>query len=273
MKTLESRGFSPLPASFEKPPLSRSTSVSDASHDCISLALKTLASLYHLSTARNKSEPTTGTTRVEETGNNPLDGLCSAPMIDQVLQVNSSAVKNTMTMLSCPYCAKDFCFPILMGVIYSKILMWYRATVNLNNPDLEAVIIQNNHDINNHYSPQPPPKRESVLHRPFSVGTYKLDDEVGKIMKYQLVLNELREMDKSVQMFLDEIYSQVGGGGSINNSNSSGSGCSSNCNTTTANDCGRGGEEHIYLRMGISLDTRLRYTIQELEKILPPNQS
>ncbi|KAL1968411.1 hypothetical protein VTN77DRAFT_1940 [Rasamsonia byssochlamydoides] len=243
MSTLET-GFSPLAASFEKP---LSSSGVDSSHDCIGLALGTLASLYHLSTPHDTCSSGPGC-KVEEIGSNP-----SAPTIDQVLQVNSLAVKNTTTFLTCP-CAKDFCFPILMGVIYSKILTWYQAIVNIDDPDLDVV--------NGNGTHSPSKEAVSVVHRPFSVGAYKLDEEVGKIMTHQLVLNELREMARSVQVFLDGF---CWGGSSVNpNINNS---CSSR--DMTRGRCG----EHIYLRMGISLDARLRYTIQEVEKILPMNQS
>ncbi|KAL1980076.1 hypothetical protein VTN96DRAFT_4665 [Rasamsonia emersonii] len=236
-------GFSPLGPPFDKP------SMSDSSHDCIGLALGTLASLYQLS-----SSPYSNGT-VEELQDNFSS---SAPTIDQVLQTNSAAIKNAMTLLACP-CAKDFCFPILMGVIYSKILTWYQAIVNIdddnNDPD---VMNGNNSSSNDIYSSYSPSKKESVaaVYRPFLVGSYRLDEEIGRIMTQQLVLNELREMAKAVGVFLDGFC-----GSSHNNNNN---------NNMPRTRCSG---EHIYLRMGISLDARLRYTIQELEKILPTNQS
>jgi hypothetical protein len=167
----------------------------------------------------------------------------SAPTIDQVLQVTSFATKNTMNLISCP-CTKEPCFPILMPLIYFKILTWYQAIVRIHDPAWLGV---------GHTS-----SKASVVPRPLSIGTYKLEEEVGKLMTHQLVLNQLREMAKSVKMFLDIFY---GGGAHVH------------LNETDHHPDGLGGNRDPFqLRMGLSLDARLKYTIQEVERILPACQ-
>jgi hypothetical protein len=224
---------SPLASTFDK----AFVGTTEPTHDCVGLALATLSSLYNLAVQNRSSDAKT-------------NGMySSAPTIDQVFQVTSFATKNTMNLVSCP-CAKDHCFPTLMSLIYSKILTWYQAIVGINDPDLAGWL-----------GGCCSASTTSVVPRPLSIGTYKLEEEVGTLVAHQLVLNQLRDMAKSVKVFLNIFY---GSRAALN----------LGLNETDHPDivAGTGNGDSFQLRMGLSLDARLTYTIQEVERILPPCQ-
>lgn len=162
---------------FDKP--STSDGESDLlPHDCMTNLTNTLGSLYQLC---NTHDPGSG-----------LDqALGSAPTtIDRVLQVNKKALSNCSTVLACT-CPKDGSFAVLMCTVFSKILTWYQALVDIVDPTIEesrrfSSII-----------------RGSMMSRPFSVGAYKLDKQLERVMTHQLVLSELREMTKWVKTCVD----------------------------------------------------------------------
>jgi hypothetical protein len=224
------------------PPFEESSLVPDSPHDCINFAIGTLAGLYGLST------PHIPATK--------MDGIFSHPTIDQVLHINRSAIKSTAVILACP-CPKDFCFPILLGIIYSKILTWYQAIANISDLNLDMP----NGTLMS---------KETVVHRPFAVGAYELDEEVGVIMKYQLVLNELREMSKSVKIYVEGLCKDP----EINNNHDY------DDDDDDYDDNGDDDDDHrnrgfltdgaqLYQTIGKLLQTRLQYTVQELENRLP----
>lgn len=146
------------------------------SHDCTNLALETLNSLCQPSTLQRTSE---GQPR---------------PTIDQVLKMNSEAMKNVSTILSCN-CAKDSSFPMLLSTIFSKTLAWYRAAFESHDSKFHSDSSKATNSV-----------KEEIVHRPISVGGYELDDESSDLMKIQLVLNRLRTMSKPVKQYI-EAYS------------------------------------------------------------------
>jgi Aflatoxin regulatory protein len=225
------------------PPFEESSLVAlDSSHDCINFAIGTLASLYGLSTPHIPSTK--------------MDGTSVHPTIDQVLHINRSAIKSTVVILACS-CSKDFCFPILLGIIYSKVLTWYQAIGNISDPSLD---MPNGTFIS----------KETVVHRPFAIGAYELDEEVGVVMKHQLILNELREMSKSVKIYVEELCKHRETNDNRDDDDD---------DDDDDNDGDDDDDHHnrgsltdgaqLYQTIGKLLQTRLQYTLQELESRLP----
>ncbi|OKL58124.1 hypothetical protein UA08_06429 [Talaromyces atroroseus] len=199
------------------------------SHDCTQLALETLTSLCQPSTAQRTGE---GQPR---------------PTIDQVLKMNSEAMKNVSTILACS-CAKDSSFPMLLSTIFNKALAWYRAAVEFHDMTGDTINCV----------------KEEIVHRPISVGGYELDDESSDLMKIQLVLNCLRMMSKPVKQYI-EAYSSVAYGPRPM-SPSSTDGSSSDLKTSDAHLAV--GMTQVYSTMGTFIQGSLRSAIDELQSKL-----
>ncbi|EEA23354.1 hypothetical protein TMatcc_002213 [Talaromyces marneffei ATCC 18224] len=199
-------------------------------HDCTHLALETMTSLCLPSTVQRTAE---GQPR---------------PTIDQVLKINSEAMKNVSTILACS-CAKDSSFPMLLSTIFSKALAWYRAAVESRDlPDSNSNSV-----------------KEEVVHRPISVGGYELDDESSDLMKIQLVLNRLRMMSKPIKQYI-EMYSGSAccHGQPISPPSTAGS----PTDTKTSNAAFAVGPVQMYSTMGSFIQGNLKSTIEELQSKL-----
>ncbi|EED14647.1 aflatoxin biosynthesis regulatory protein, putative [Talaromyces stipitatus ATCC 10500] len=203
------------------------------SHDCTHLALETMTSLCLPSTVQRTAE---GQPR---------------PTIDQVLKINSDAMKNVSTILSCS-CAKDSSFPMLLSTIFSKALAWYRAAVKT-----QDVAFDGNSNGNS--------VKEEVVHRPISVGGYELDDESSDLMKIQLVLNRLRMMSKPIKQYI-ELYS--GSECCHDQPISPSSTAGSPIETKTSNAAFAVGCAQMYSAMGSFIQANLQSTIDELQSKL-----
>ncbi|RAO73344.1 uncharacterized protein BHQ10_009356 [Talaromyces amestolkiae] len=199
-------------------------------HDCTHLALETMTSICLPSTVQRTAE---GQPR---------------PTIDQVLKINSEAMKNVSTILACS-CAKDSSFPMLLSTIFSKALAWYRAAVESHDlPDSNGNCI-----------------KEEVVHRPISVGGYELDDESSDLMKIQLVLNRLRMMSKPIKQYT-EMYSSSSCCHDQPISPPSTAG--SPTDTKTSNAAFAVGPAQMYSTMGSFIQGNLQSTIEELQSKL-----
>jgi hypothetical protein len=199
-------------------------------HDCTHLALETMTSLCLPSTVQRTAE---GQPR---------------PTIDQVLKINSEAMKNVSTILACS-CAKDSSFPMLLSTIFSKALAWYRAAVESHDlPDSNGNSV-----------------KEEVVHRPISVGGYELDDESSDLMKIQLVLNRLRMMSKPIKQYI-EMYSISACCHDQPISPPSTAG--SPTDTKTSNAAFAVGSAQMYSTMGTFIQGSLQSTIEELQSKL-----
>lgn len=199
-------------------------------HDCTHLALETMTSLCLPSTVQRTAE---GQPR---------------PTIDQVLKINSEAMKNVSTILACS-CAKDSSFPMLLSTIFSKALAWYRAAVESQN-----LLDSNGSSV-----------KEEVVHRPISVGGYELDDESSDLMKIQLVLNRLRMMSKPIKQYM-EMYS--GSACCLDQPISPPSTVGSPTDSKTSNAAFAVGPAQMYSTMGTFIQGNLQSTIEELQSKL-----
>lgn len=258
-----SQNYRPKPATTMNPPVLESSysplvtsRPTGESHDCVGLALTTLSSLYQLSVANQVSscnkqdDKLAGASAAQSAG----------PTIDQVFQVNSAATTSTLTLVSCS-CRKDHCFPILMGLIYSKILTWYQAIVGIadpvvNNLDESYSTTTRNANGGGIFREE----TTTIVPRPFSTGTYRLDEEIGWTVINQLVLHELRELAESVRTFFSSMLCAGNANGNGNRSGFPTSGDAQSAN------------EQVALRMGAVLEARLRCTMQEIERFLALEQ-
>lgn len=226
----------------------------ESTHDCIGLALTTLSSLYKLSVAN----PPPGCSKLDNELPDTPAVHSAGPTIDQVFQVNSAATTSTLTLVSCS-CPKDHCFPILMALIFSKILSWYQAIVGIADPMVDSVDESYNSSISSGSSGSMFREEVTIVQRPFFIRGYRLDEEVGRMVINQLVLNELKELADSVRAFFSNLCADNGNGhGSRNGIPASGDAQSAN--------------EQVALRMGAVVEARLRLTIQELGLVLASEQ-
>lgn len=204
-------------------------------HDCTHLALETLTSLCQPSTLQRTGE---GQPR---------------PTIDQVLKMNSEAMKNVSTILSCT-CAKDSSFPMLLSTIFSKALAWYRAAV----PSNDAAALDSN------VSDTVNCAREEIVHRPISVGGYELDDESSDLIRIQLVLNRLRMMAKPVKQYIEAYSPSVYGPRPLSPSSTQGS----SPDIKPSNAALAGSMAEVYSTMGTFIQENLQSAIEDLQSKL-----
>ncbi|KAJ9325441.1 transcriptional regulator family: Fungal Specific TF [Paecilomyces variotii] len=177
-----------------------------SSHNCTRAVMENLAKLYQVCApagVENGSHPTT----------------------DQVLKANSDAMKDAAALLACP-CAKDFCFPIILGITACRVLAWYQVVIDMYDPEIPMATM--------------PTTREDIKHCPIAFGAYQLDEEVSQAMTSQFVLRNLRAMTRFVKTYVENFCSDI-------NKNRPGS-CSL-----------------IYRSLGTFMQTRLGNTIEQLE--------
>ncbi|KAI9731501.1 MAG: hypothetical protein M1834_004621 [Cirrosporium novae-zelandiae] len=109
---------------------------------------------------------------------------CSRPTIDKVLTHNKAALHNAHTLLNCP-CPREPHMIIMLSVIISKLLSWYQALGRISIADAQNVA---------------PPSS-------LTVGEYRLEGDDADRIRVQLVLNELRKIEKLVEGFSDRFCS------------------------------------------------------------------
>ncbi|KAF1968339.1 Zn-II 2Cys6 regulatory protein [Bimuria novae-zelandiae CBS 107.79] len=153
----------PLPT----PPGSATTS----NHDCTQFAFQTLNSLY----SPPASQPTA------EDFNGSSNGL---PTLDTVISTNKSAVDKLFVLLGCP-CSSNPHFSTTIAFTIVKILSWYQAISCASQSEVDSPIT----------------RMEAFSHSPMSMSDYSPMGESDDSYRAQLVLTELRKVEKLIDKF------------------------------------------------------------------------
>ncbi|KAH7095816.1 hypothetical protein FB567DRAFT_432091 [Paraphoma chrysanthemicola] len=156
-----------LAAPLPTPP----TSATLPNHDCTQFAFQTLNSLY----APPSSQP------MASDFNGAQDGL---PTLDAVLSTNKSAVDKLYVLLGCS-CSGNPHFSTTIAFTIMKILSWYQAIAGVTDQDDGLV-----------NTPM-----EAFTHTPISLGDFRLEVEDEDTFRTQLVLGELRKVEKLIDKF------------------------------------------------------------------------
>jgi hypothetical protein len=157
-----------VPAPLPTPPAATTV----PNHDCTQYAFQTLNSLY----APPDSQPSAG----DFNGNS--DGL---PTLDAVISTNKSAVDKLYILLGCP-CSANPHFSTTIAFTIVKILSWYQAIAGANEQsEITPTITQ----------------MEAFTHTPISLGEFRLEAEDENAFRTNLVLSELRKVEKLIDKF------------------------------------------------------------------------
>lgn len=142
-------------------------------HDhCTKFAFETLNSLY----SPPASQPAAGDF------NGATNGL---PTLDTVLSTTKAAVEKLFVLLACP-CSSNPHFSTTIAFTITKILSWYQAVAGAH------------HSLGE--SPVNTPL-ESFVHTPISLGEFRLETDDEDTFRTQLVLGELRKVEKLIDKF------------------------------------------------------------------------
>lgn len=139
-------------------------------HDCTQFAFQTLNSLY----APPSLQPSAGDF------NGTSEGL---PTLDAVLSTNKAAVDKLYVLLGCQ-CSANPHFSTTIAFTVTKILSWYQAIAGVQDQD----------DSTN-------TQMEAFTHTPISLGDLRLEVEDEDTFRTQLVLGELRKVEKLIDKF------------------------------------------------------------------------
>jgi hypothetical protein len=159
------------PPMIPAPPPSPPVSASMPNHDCTQFAFQTLNSLY----APPSSQPSA------TDFNGSSEGL---PTLDAVLSTNKSAVDKLYVLLGCP-CSANPHFSTTIAFTVTKILSWYQAIAGVTN--------QEDFSVNT--------PMEAFTHTPISLGDFRLEVEDEDTFRTQLILGELRKVEKLIDKF------------------------------------------------------------------------
>jgi len=154
-----------VPAPLPTPPASACL----PNHDCTTFAFQTLNSLY--------SPPS------QKSTNDFSGAIESLPTLDAVLSTNKAAVDKLYVLLGCP-CSSNPHFSTTIAFTVVKILSWYQAIAGAN-------------DQKNPFHTQ----MEAFTHTPISLGDFMLEVEDEDTFRTQLVLGELRKVEKLIDKF------------------------------------------------------------------------
>lgn len=161
--------FSPSKMTTSPPPMVSAplptppASATTPNHDCTQFAFQTLNSLYSPPTAQSSN---------------------AIPTLDTVLSTNKSAVDKLFVLLGCP-CSANPHFSTTIAFTIVKILSWYQAISGAKPSPGESSVTQ----------------MEVFTHTPISLGEFKLEGEDEHTFRTQLVLTELRKVDKLIDKF------------------------------------------------------------------------
>lgn len=156
------------PAPLPTPP----TSATVQSHDCTQYAWQTLNSLYSPPSSQPAASDFNGTP----------NGL---PTLDTVLSTTKAAVDKLFVLLGCQ-CSANPNFSMTIMFTIMKILSWYQAISGANPTEGDsAANVQ----------------MEAFAHTPISLGDFRLEGEDEHTFRSQLVLAELRKVEKLVDKF------------------------------------------------------------------------
>ncbi|KAF1911831.1 hypothetical protein BDU57DRAFT_460470 [Ampelomyces quisqualis] len=156
-----------IPAPLPTPPASTALH----GHDCTQFAFQTLNSLY----APPSSQPSA----------NDFNGTSvGLPTLDAVLSTNKAAVDKLYVLLSCP-CSSNPHFSTTIAFTVTKILSWYQAIAGVHDPEDSSI-----------NTPM-----EAFTHTSISLGDFGLKVEDEDTFRTQLVLSELRKVEKLIDKF------------------------------------------------------------------------
>jgi hypothetical protein len=140
-------------------------------HDCTQFAFQTLNSLYAPPSSPPSATDFNGTS----------EGL---PTLDAVLSTNKSAVDKLYVLLGCP-CSANPHFSTTIAFTVTKILSWYQAIAGVHDQDDGSINTP----------------LEAFTHTPISLGDFRLEVEDEDTFRTQLVLGELRKVEKLIDKF------------------------------------------------------------------------
>jgi hypothetical protein len=169
--------FSPEKMATSPPPMVSAplptppTSATVPNHDCTQFAFQTLNSLY----SPPASQPMAGDF------NGSSNGL---PTLDSVLSTNKAAVDKLFVLLGCS-CSANPHFSTTIAFTIVKILSWYQAISGANQSEGDSPITQ----------------MEAFTHTPISLGEFRLEGEDEHTFRTQIVLTELRKVEKLIDKF------------------------------------------------------------------------
>lgn len=149
----------------------------DEPSDCMSLAIKTLQSLH--------MAPLTCSIA---SGFPRRNAFSSDPTIEHVLATNRAVLDSVSVILSC-YCSLNAQLALVLTLIGSKLIAWYRAVLCVKNDDQPRHSKFGTTDM----------MAERVLNSPSTVGKYNLEGADKGKMQAQLVLSELRHVVRLVE--------------------------------------------------------------------------
>jgi hypothetical protein len=157
-----------VPAPLPTPPVSASVQ----NHDCTQFAFQTLNSLYSPPSSQPSVNDFNGST----------NGL---PTLDTVLSTNKAAVDKLFVLLGCP-CSANPHFSTTIAFTITKILSWYQAVAGMNQASADSPINT---------------QMEAFTHTPISLGEFRIEGEEEETFRTQLVLGELRKVEKLIDKF------------------------------------------------------------------------
>jgi hypothetical protein len=166
-----SKGMVSSPPMMAAPLPTPPVSATVRNHDCTQFAFETLNSLY--------APPSSPRSATEFSGKS--NGL---PTLDTVLSTNKAAVDKLYVLLGCP-CSTNPHFSTTIAFTITKILSWYQAIAGVNDQDDSSI-----------NTPM-----EAFTHTPLALGDFRLQVEDEDTFRTQLVLGELRKVEKLIDKF------------------------------------------------------------------------
>jgi hypothetical protein len=151
-------------------------------HDCTQFAFQILNSLYSPPSAQPSFDDFNGA----------ADGL---PTLDAVLSANKAAVESLSALLGCP-CSANPHFSTTIAFSITKILSWYQAIAGVAQDIVSPINT----------------RMEAFTHTPILLGDFKLEVEDEETFRTQIILGELRKVEKLIDMF-SECYCKTSNGG------------------------------------------------------------
>lgn len=178
----EPETFTLSPPLMTVPHSSPATPALVQNHDCTKFAFQILNSLYSPPSSQPSFDDFNGTP----------DGL---PTLDAVLSANKTAVESLTALLSCP-CAANPHFSTTITFSITKILSWYQAIAGVAQDIVSPINT----------------RMEAFTHTPILLGDFKLEAEDEETFRTQIILGELRKVEKLIDAF-SECYCQASNDG------------------------------------------------------------
>ncbi|KAF2495999.1 hypothetical protein BU16DRAFT_560850 [Lophium mytilinum] len=161
-------------------------------HDCTEFAFSTLSNLY----APPSYQPSAA----------DFGAAAGLPTLDSVLATNKDAVEKVSVLLGCP-CSTNPHYSTTVAFTIIKILAWYQAVAGLGSPH-NAVSASSAAADGTASSGGP---LEAFTATPIALGAFQLDGEDEARFRAQVVLGELRRVEKLVDKFSDRYCKAAAG--------------------------------------------------------------